>query len=43
MYVLLGLCPDWDEWTPKNAKKNAKEAMDAAEKWLDIPQVNIDN
>lgn len=34
-----GLCPDWEDWNPKNAKKNAKEAMDNAEKWLDIPQV----
>nr|XP_022299044.1 filamin-A-like isoform X13 [Crassostrea virginica] len=34
-----GLCPDWEDWNPKNAKKNAKEAMDNAEKWLDIPQL----
>ncbi|XP_052093723.1 filamin-C-like isoform X17 [Mytilus californianus] len=34
-----GLCPDWEDWDPKNAKKNAKEAMDAAEKWLDVPQL----
>ena len=37
--TLSGLCPDWEDWDPKNAKKNAKEAMDAAEKWLDVPQV----
>ncbi|XP_061187564.1 filamin-A-like isoform X11 [Saccostrea echinata] len=34
-----GLCPDWEDWNPKNAKKNAKEAMDNAEKWLDVPQL----
>ena len=39
LFITLGLCPDWEDWNPKNAKKNAKEAMDNAEKWLDIPQV----
>ncbi|XP_025106447.1 filamin-A-like isoform X3 [Pomacea canaliculata] len=34
-----GLCPDWEDWDPKKAKNNAKEAMDAAEKWLDVPQL----
>ncbi|KAK7101853.1 hypothetical protein V1264_020173 [Littorina saxatilis] len=34
-----GLCPDWEDWNPKNGKNNAKEAMDAAEKWLDVPQL----
>merc|ERR1711964_542117 len=34
-----GLCPDWADWAPKNKLKNAKEAMDAAEKWLDVPQL----
>ncbi|XP_041349933.1 filamin-A-like isoform X2 [Gigantopelta aegis] len=34
-----GLCPDWEDWDPKKAKENAKEAMDAAEKWLDVPQL----
>ncbi|XP_048239132.1 filamin-A-like isoform X3 [Haliotis rufescens] len=34
-----GLCPDWDTWDPKKAKDNAKEAMDAAEQWLDVPQL----
>ena len=37
----LGLCPDWEDWDPKKAKENAKEAMDAAEKWLDVPQVGF--
>ena len=39
--LFLGLCPDWEDWDPKKAKENAKEAMDAAEKWLDVPQVRI--
>ncbi|RUS81267.1 hypothetical protein EGW08_010971 [Elysia chlorotica] len=34
-----GLCPDWEDWDPKKKKNNAKEAMDAAEKWLDVPQL----
>ena len=34
-----GLCPDWEDWSPKNNVNNAKEAMDAAEEWLDVPQV----
>ncbi|KAL8615195.1 hypothetical protein ACOMHN_029211 [Nucella lapillus] len=34
-----GLCPDWEEWDPKKAKENAKEAMDAAEKYLGVPQL----
>ncbi|KAL3851735.1 hypothetical protein ACJMK2_015452 [Sinanodonta woodiana] len=37
--VAPGLCPDWDEWDPKKARQNAQEAMDAAEKWLDVPQL----
>ena len=37
--LFVGLCPDWEDWDPKKAKENAKEAMDAAEKWLDVPQV----
>ncbi|PVD25205.1 hypothetical protein C0Q70_15703 [Pomacea canaliculata] len=37
--VFKGLCPDWEDWDPKKAKNNAKEAMDAAEKWLDVPQL----
>ena len=37
--VTAGLCPDWEDWDPKKAKTNAKEALDAAEKWLDVPQV----
>ncbi|XP_052780237.1 filamin-A-like isoform X2 [Mya arenaria] len=37
--IAPGLCPDWEDWDPKKAKQNAKDAMDAAEKWLDIPQL----
>ena len=36
-----GLCPDWEDWDPKKGQDNAKEAMDAAEKWLDVPQVSL--
>ena len=31
--------PDWPNMSPKNNVPNAKEAMDLAEKWMDIPQV----
>jgi len=34
-----GLCPDWPSMNPKDAIKNAKLGEDAAEKWLDIPQL----
>jgi len=34
-----GLCPDWSEWNPNNNVPNATEAMDAAEQWLDVPQL----
>jgi len=37
--VRLGLCPDWQDWNPANNVDNATEAMDAAEQWLDVPQV----
>lgn len=37
--VAPGLCPDWDSWNAKNALPNATDAMNAAEKWLDIPQL----
>ena len=36
---ISGLCPDWEDWNPKNNLANATEAMDAAENWLDVPQV----
>jgi filamin len=38
-----GLCPDWEDWNPANCQTNAKEAMEAAEQWLDVPQVNVFN
>jgi filamin len=34
-----GLCPDWEDWDAKKSLANAKEAMDAAEKWLDVPKL----
>lgn len=34
-----GLCPNWATWDPKNAPKNAKEAMDLASEWLGVPQL----
>jgi len=37
--IAPGLCPDWEDWEPKNAYENAKEAMDAAEQWLNVPQL----
>jgi len=40
--VHVGLCPDWQDWNPANSVPNATEAMDAAEQWLDVPQVYID-
>jgi len=39
MIVSVGLCPDWEDWVPGDRTANATEAMDAAEQWLDIPQV----
>ncbi|CAG5133091.1 unnamed protein product, partial [Candidula unifasciata] len=33
-----GLCPNWASWDPKRNRANAKEAMDAAEKFLNVPQ-----
>jgi len=35
-----GLCPDWENWVSENALPNCTEAMDAAEQWLDVPQVS---
>ncbi|KAM7537033.1 hypothetical protein Aperf_G00000060482 [Anoplocephala perfoliata] len=34
-----GLCPDWRDWEPKQKLRNATEAMNAAEQWLDVPQL----
>lgn len=37
--VAPGLCPDWQDWNPKDAVQNASEAMGLADDWLNIPQV----
>lgn len=37
--VAPGLCPDWEFWRPEDAVKNATEAMTAAERWLQVPQL----
>lgn len=37
--VAPGLCPDWQDWNPKDAMQNASEAMGLADDWLNIPQV----
>uniref|UniRef100_T1IWF9 Sarcolemmal membrane-associated protein n=1 Tax=Strigamia maritima TaxID=126957 RepID=T1IWF9_STRMM len=37
--VAPGLCPDWLEWDPNNARANTQEAMDLADNWLGIPQL----
>ena len=39
LVLWIGLCPDWQDWDPNQGKRNATEAMDLAEKWLDVPQV----
>lgn len=35
-----GLFPNWADQDPTNALENARQAMDLAEQWLGIPQVN---
>ncbi|XP_036141494.1 filamin-A isoform X3 [Monomorium pharaonis] len=37
--VAPGLCPDWQDWNPKDAMQNASEAMGLADDWLSIPQL----
>ncbi|XP_011868573.1 PREDICTED: filamin-A isoform X2 [Vollenhovia emeryi] len=37
--VAPGLCPDWQDWNPKDAMQNASEAMGLADDWLNIPQL----
>ncbi|XP_014206619.1 filamin-A [Copidosoma floridanum] len=37
--VAPGLCPDWQDWNPKDAAQNASEAMGLADDWLNIPQL----
>ncbi|XP_042868221.1 filamin-A-like isoform X2 [Penaeus japonicus] len=37
--VAAGLCPDWPDWVPEDALKNATEAMTLADDWLGVPQL----
>ncbi|XP_066973700.1 filamin-A isoform X4 [Macrobrachium rosenbergii] len=37
--VAPGLCPDWPDWVPADALKNATEAMTLADNWLGVPQL----
>ncbi|KAK4306993.1 hypothetical protein Pmani_021217 [Petrolisthes manimaculis] len=37
--VAAGLCPDWPDWVPADALKNATEAMNLADNWLGVPQL----
>lgn len=39
--VAPGLCPNWHDWSPKNALQNATEAMGLADDWLNVSQVRI--
>ncbi|XP_033105527.1 filamin-A-like isoform X5 [Anneissia japonica] len=34
-----GLCPDWEDWDPANKLDNAREAMQLADDWLNVPQL----
>lgn len=34
-----GLCPDWDKWKPEDRLKNVTQAMEAAEKFLNVAQL----
>ncbi|RXG70645.1 Filamin-C [Armadillidium vulgare] len=36
--IAPGLCPDWSDWIPKDALKNATDAMTIADDWLGVPQ-----
>ena len=38
-HATTGLCPDWEDWDPKDNKENAAEVMKLADDWLGIPQV----
>ncbi|XP_043250796.1 filamin-A isoform X1 [Colletes gigas] len=37
--VAPGLCPDWQNWNPNNAVRNASQAMGLADDWLNISQL----
>jgi len=42
VHLCTGLCPDWEDWNADGqATAHATEAMDAAEQWLDVPQVRF--
>ena len=38
-FSYLGLCPDWEDWDPKKPLENAREAMDLADQWLNVPKL----
>ncbi|XP_034239661.1 filamin-A isoform X3 [Thrips palmi] len=37
--VAPGLCPDWQDWDPKDAIQNAAEAIGLADDWLNVRQL----
>lgn len=37
--VAPGLCPDWQDWNPKDSIQNATEAMGLADDWLNVRQL----
>ncbi|XP_021916471.1 filamin-A isoform X2 [Zootermopsis nevadensis] len=37
--VAPGLCPDWQDWNPKDSVQNASEAMGLADDWLNVRQL----
>ncbi|XP_023712514.1 filamin-A isoform X3 [Cryptotermes secundus] len=37
--VAPGLCPDWQDWNPKDSLQNASEAMGLADDWLNVRQL----
>lgn len=37
--VAPGLCPDWEDWDPKDSVQNASEAMGLADDWLNVRQL----
>ena len=39
-FVQTGACPDWASWKKRDALGNITEAMDMADKWLNVSQVN---
>jgi len=41
LMCFAGLCPDWQDWDPKDAVQNAAEAMGLADDWLNVRQVRM--